>query len=183
MFCTSCSFFVAPSITVETCGLRRHQATASGAGGTPSSSAIAVNLRARSTRRACGSSSNASRSQAKLSCPSRESCGTPALYLPVSKPEASGDQIVRPRPYSEYSGAYSSSTRSRWNRLYCGCSIVGATRLCARATLCASRIACAGHSDVPQYSTLPWRTSVSIAHTVSAIGTSGSGRWQKYRSR
>ena len=33
----------------------------------------------------------------------------------------------------------------------------------------------AGHSLVPQYSTLPWRTSMSIAATVSAIGTSGIG--------
>ena len=45
----------APIITVVTCGLRRHQAIASGAGATPSSRARLVNLRARSTRRSFAS--------------------------------------------------------------------------------------------------------------------------------
>src|SRR5690606_529257 len=42
-FCSSCATRLAPRITLDTCGLRRHQAIASGAGPTPSSAASAVN--------------------------------------------------------------------------------------------------------------------------------------------
>lgn len=38
----------------------------------------------------------------------RDPAGTwPPLYLPVSTPEARGLQVVRPRPYLSYRGAYS----------------------------------------------------------------------------
>ena len=80
----------------------------------------------------------------------RLSAGMPLLYLPVSMPEASGDQIVVPRPIRSYSGAKSPSTLSRSKRLYCGCSIVGGVRPWARATAQASVSCCAVHSDVPQ---------------------------------
>ena len=36
--------------------------------------------------------------------------------------------LVVPRPSSAYNGAYSSSTRWRRSRLYCGCSMVGPCR-------------------------------------------------------
>src|SRR5690606_7123085 len=99
-FCTSCSAREAPSITVDTCGLRRHQAIASGAGATPSSFATLVKRRARSIRRSFGSPTTIFCSQPNPSRASRPSCCTPLLYLPVSSPEASGDQMVVPMPYS-----------------------------------------------------------------------------------
>jgi len=59
----------------------------------------------------------------------RESSGMPSLYLPVRRPEASGDQIVVPYSNCSKRGAYSTSKRSRWKALYCGCSAIGAIRL------------------------------------------------------
>ena len=74
----------------------------------------------------------------------------PSLYLPVSRPEASGDQMVVPRPSSEYSGAYSSSTRWRCSRLYCGCSMLGGMQVVRSRDAAASLICAADHSEVPQ---------------------------------
>src|SRR5690606_34820500 len=176
-FCSSCSTRLAPRITEDTRGLRRHQAIASGAAATPASSATRVKARARWSRW-CSSATTSLRSHSRSSRARRESPGMPSLYLPVSRPEASGDQTVVPIPNSRYSGAYSCSTRSRCSRLYCGCSMVGACRWWRAATACAWRINSADHSEVPQYRTFPCRISVSIAHTVSSTGTSGSGRWQ-----
>ena len=42
----------------------------------------------------------------------------------------------------------------------------------------ASRISSADHSEVPQYRALPAVMMSDMAHTVSSIGVSGSGRWQ-----
>ena len=76
--------------------------------------------------------------------------GTPPRYLPVSRPLASGLQVVRPRPMSSYSRAYSCSTRLRWNRWYCGCSITGLCRWWRSAMSQAARMSAALHSLVPQ---------------------------------
>jgi hypothetical protein len=46
----------------------------------------------------------------------------------------------------------------------------------------AARISSALHSEVPQYSALPDATMSCMAHTVSSMGVSGSGRWQNTRS-
>src|ERR1700730_6504817 len=43
-------------------------------------------------------------------------------------------------------------------------------------------MASALHSDVPQYRARPDSMISCIAHTVSSMGVSGSGRWQKIRS-
>ena len=134
--------FVAPSITVETCGLRRHQATASGAGAHAEFCGAARRTCAH-VRRAAPPDRPATHRAATRSPPA------PAAHPPARRrctcrsagPRPAATRSSVPRPYSEYSGAYSSSTRSRCSRLYCGCSIVGACRWCARATLCASRIA------------------------------------------
>ncbi|MNN02105.1 hypothetical protein D3C81_1147500 [compost metagenome] len=151
---------------------------ASCAGDSPSSAASALNLRTLPNRSSAGSPSTEVCNHSSEGWPSRESAAMPSLYLPVSRPEASGDQMVVPSPASAYSAAYSCSTRWRCSRLYCGCSMVGACRWLARAKATASAICAPDHSEVPQYNTLPWRTRVSMASTVSPIGVSGSGRWQ-----
>jgi hypothetical protein len=79
---------------------------------------------------------------------------------------------------SSYSRAYSCSTRLRWNRWYCGCSITGLCRWWRSAMSQAARMSAALHSLVPQYSALPCVIMSLIARTVSSIGVCGSGRWQ-----
>src|SRR5512135_423835 len=73
----------------------------------------------------------------------------PLRYLPVSRPEASGLHVVRPRPMSSYSRAYSCSTRLRCSRLYCGCSITGLCRLRLSAISQAARISSAPLARAP----------------------------------
>ena len=45
----------------------------------------------------------------------------------------SGLKVVRPMPNSRQTGMRVSSTRLRWNRLYCGCSMLGGMRPNSRA--------------------------------------------------
>jgi hypothetical protein len=69
------------------------------------------------------------------------------------------------------------STRSRWKRLYSGCSTMGLCRWCFRRLPGGADLV-ALHSEVPQYGALPRAIMSCIAHTVSSIGVFGSGRWQ-----
>lgn len=104
---------VAPRMTVLTLGFLMHQASASCVALPPSRSAIAVSLRTFSIfalpSSVCSDLMVLSKVLAFVA--NRESSGIPSLYLPVSRPEASGDQIVVPYWNCSYSGAYSTSKR------------------------------------------------------------------------
>ena len=116
--------------------------------------------------------------------PSRESAGTPSLYLPVSRPEASGDQIVVPMPNSAYSGAYSSFDPLAVQQVVLRLLHRRRMQVAQRARSCAPRGSAAPTIPTcPSTAPCPGGSASSIAHTVSSIGVSGSGRWQKYRSR
>jgi hypothetical protein len=112
----------APMITLLTRGLLATQARASCASVPPSSSAMGANC---ATAAFFFSSVKPSRREAMVCIAPRLPAGAPLPYLPVSRPEASGLQVVRPRPMSLYRRAYSCSKRRRWNRWYCGCSTTG----------------------------------------------------------
>ncbi len=112
----------APVMTVETRGLRAHQAIASCASVQPRSFATPSSCATTSffalSVRPC--TRNCMRGMAP-----RLPAGMPLRYLPVRSPEASGLHVVSPIPMSSYSRAYSFSTRVRWKRLYSGCSTTG----------------------------------------------------------
>ncbi len=80
----------------------------------------------------------------------RLSLGTPWRYLPVSRPEASGLQVLSPSPMSWKRWRYSASTRFLWKRLYSGCSTTGLARWWRSAICQAAMISEALHSEVPQ---------------------------------
>src|SRR5690606_34965383 len=113
---------------VLTLGFFRHQASARRGRVVSRDLATAANFLTAASLALEPLPSTASRSHSMPGVSRREPAGTPSLYLPVSRPEASGDQMVVPRPRVLKSGAYSFSTRARWKRLYCGCSMVGACR-------------------------------------------------------
>jgi len=93
-----CSTFVAPKMTVLTFGLTAHHANANCVTLPPSRSAIAVNLRTLSIFARPTSVCNSLTVPVKKAelVAKRESDGIPSLYLPVSRPDAKGDQIVVP---------------------------------------------------------------------------------------
>jgi len=96
-FSSTCETRDAPVITVETRGLRAHHAMQSCASVQPSSFAIASSLATASFFALSVRSS--SRNFMRGIAP-RLSAGTPLRYLPVSSPDASGLQVVRPMPIS-----------------------------------------------------------------------------------
>jgi len=96
-FSSTCETREAPVITVETFGLRAHHAIASCASVQPSSFATASSL---PTVSFFASSVRSSKRNFMRGMAPRLSAGTPARYLPVSRPEASGLQVVSPRPIS-----------------------------------------------------------------------------------
>ncbi|KAG1486141.1 hypothetical protein G6F53_013967 [Rhizopus delemar] len=120
------------------------------AGDWPSARATSLKRRTWPSRAAAAPPSTMPCNHSMPGRPSRASAGMPWSYLPVNRPEASGEKMVVPRPARAYSGAYSTSTRSRCSRLYCGCSIDGPCRLCASAMSSACWICAADHSEVPQ---------------------------------
>src|SRR5690606_34712411 len=64
-------------------------------------------------------------SQSKPANAKRLPFGIPSLYLPLSKPDAKGLQIVVPMPTVLNISRYSLSTFSLSNKLYWGCSVIG----------------------------------------------------------
>src|SRR5712692_9600649 len=109
MFSLTCSGRLAPVITVLTLGFFKHHANANWAIVQPSSLARGSSFFAFaifSGVRVC------SFSHSYPSRVARDPGGTPLLYLPLKRPEASGLHIVVPRPISRYNGKYSFSTLS-----------------------------------------------------------------------
>src|SRR5208282_2135042 len=97
MFSSTCSGRLAPVITVLTFGFFKHQARASCANVQPMSLAIICNFLTFSIF--CGVITD-SFNQSYPCNVAREPEGIPLLYLPVSRPDASGLQIVVPNPIS-----------------------------------------------------------------------------------
>lgn len=96
-FSFTCSTRDAPVMTEDTCGLRAHHAMASWESVQPSSCAMASS--APTAAFFAGSVSPSTRKDMR-GIAARLSLGMPLRYLPVSSPEASGLQVVRPIPMS-----------------------------------------------------------------------------------
>lgn len=106
----------APRMTVLTFSFLMHQAMLSEAVVPPRRLATSVSLRTLAIF--CLPSSSCSDLtvfwKKSLLVAKRESSGMPSLYLPVSRPEASGDQMVVPYLNCSKMGSYSTSKRWRW---------------------------------------------------------------------
>src|SRR5262249_717504 len=113
-------------MTVLTSGFFKHQAILNCGNDMPRS--VASELRLFTFSKKC-SFIQRSFSQSNPANAKRLPSGTPLLYFPLNKPEASGLHIVVPIPSVLNTIRNSFSILFLSNKLYCGCSTEGPTRL------------------------------------------------------
>ena len=168
MFSSSCSGREAPISADVTTGSRSTHWIASCASVCPRSFAMT----SRPRRVASPFGDSVARGSDERFC-ARSAVPSPR-YLSVSRPCASGVKAIAPMP-SCFSTPVRPSSTQRLRIEYDGWWITsGVPRL--RATAAAVAVRSALYDEMPTYSALPCRTSVSRAPMVSSIGVTGSTR-------